>query len=257
MLLDDRPDLHVLMLRRTTKVVFAPDNWVFPGGRVDPQDHQADFDSVCDGLSDAEASAMLEVESGGLAWWLATCRETLEEAGLLLIESTQGLDLAAVRSRVLADEGVFIDELAANRVRVNTSAIADVARFITPLGPPRRFDARFFVARAPQGQEPLHDDSEIVDWEWMRPRTALQRFADGEIQMMSPTILMLKTLAQFDDAQSVLDLAGRRLGPHLVKVGAPNGSSELLLPGESGYESAAEGVEFGWTRLWDPEASRP
>ncbi|MEZ5340122.1 MAG: hypothetical protein R2706_01355 [Acidimicrobiales bacterium] len=33
MLLDDRPDLHVLMLRRTAKVVFASAMWVFPGGR--------------------------------------------------------------------------------------------------------------------------------------------------------------------------------------------------------------------------------
>ena len=80
MLLDDRPDLHVLMLRRTARVVFAPDNWVFPGGRVDPDDHAEDFDRIFRGLTDAEASSSLDVDHGGLAWWLAACRETMEEA---------------------------------------------------------------------------------------------------------------------------------------------------------------------------------
>ena len=45
MLIDDRPELHVLLVHRTAKVVFAPDSWVFPGGRVDPDDHIDDFNS--------------------------------------------------------------------------------------------------------------------------------------------------------------------------------------------------------------------
>jgi len=74
MILDDRgpdDDLHVLMVHRTAKVVFAPDMWVFPGGRVDPDDHLDDFDTICRGLSDEEASTVLEVDRGGLAWWVA------------------------------------------------------------------------------------------------------------------------------------------------------------------------------------------
>lgn len=251
MLVDDRPDLQVLMLRRTNKVVFAPDNWVFPGGRVDPEDHDVDFDSVCEGLSDDEASSRLDVDSGGLAWWIACCRETLEEAGLLLTSGSDGVDVAGIRERVVADEGGFVAELIANGLRVNTDLIAEVGRFVTPVGPPRRFDARFFVARAPKGQEPVHDDSEIVDWEWMRPADALRRRAEGDIQMMSPTVRMLDCLAQLKTTQDVLDLAARRLGPHMVRVLDPQGSRRLVLPGESGYSEGVDRVEFGWTRLWD------
>ena len=82
MLVDDRPDLHVLMVRRTARAVFAPDMWVFPGGRVDAEDHAEDFDRMFSGLTDAQASRILELDHGGLAWWLAACRETLEEAGV-------------------------------------------------------------------------------------------------------------------------------------------------------------------------------
>ena len=41
--------------------------------------------------------------------------------------------------------------------------------------PARRFDARFFVALLPDGQEPGHNDGEIVDWERIRPADALWR----------------------------------------------------------------------------------
>ncbi|MEZ5340121.1 MAG: hypothetical protein R2706_01350 [Acidimicrobiales bacterium] len=61
---------------------------------VDPDDHHGDFDLICDGLTDREASAILEVERGGLAWWIAACRETLEEAGLLLAAGDVDPDVA-------------------------------------------------------------------------------------------------------------------------------------------------------------------
>ena len=154
MLLDDRPDLHVLMVHRTAKVVFAPDMWVFPGGRVDPDDHLDDFDRLCQGLSDEQASAILEVDRGGLAWWIAAARETLEEAGLLLASSAAGgpadaSTIAEIRRLVLENESVFADVLLERGISLDVTPIEEVARFITPVGPPRRFDARFFVARTP------------------------------------------------------------------------------------------------------------
>ncbi len=251
-LLDDRPDLRVLMLRRTSKVVFAPDNWVFPGGRVDPEDHLEDFNTVCHGLGDEQASSILGVPKGGLAWWLASCRETLEEAGLLLVTDTKGVDIARLRDTVRHDEGVFIDQLLLHKLAIDAAAVEEVARFITPLGSPRRFDARFFVARAPDGQEPTHDDGEIVEWEWIRPDRALNRWRAGEFPMMSPTVRMLSCLLPHRSAHSVLEMARRRLPPQQVRVGDPAGEYRVLLPGEAGYEEASANVEFGWVRLWDP-----
>lgn len=265
MLIDDRPvdgdvtpgdRLHVLMVKRTGRVVFAPDAWVFPGGRVDPGDHSEQFNELCSGLTDAEASAILDIESGGLAWWLAACRETLEEAGLLLAAERLDPDVAAtlvpeMREIVRADESAFVDQLLANDISVDATLVEEVARFITPVGSPRRFDARFFVARAPEGQEPHHDDGEIVSWEWVEPADALARFRAGEFEMISPTVRMVECLTRFDSADEVLAAAKRRLPYQRVRVIDPEGQYRVVLPGEEGYETAELEVESGWVRLWE------
>ncbi|MEZ5410957.1 MAG: NUDIX domain-containing protein [Acidimicrobiales bacterium] len=254
MLLDDRPTLHVLMLRRTSRVVFGPDNWVFPGGRVDPDDHQEAFDAICAGLSDAEASRILEVTRGGLAWWVAACRETLEEAGLLLAAGINGgplLDLTALRDRVRANETAFIDLLLEHGVTLDVTAIEEVARFITPVGSPRRFDARFFVARTPHGQIAHFDDGEIVNLAWLEPAEALDRWRAGEMTMMSPTRRMLSCLARYRSVDEVMAAARRRQPMHRVGVTEVDGEYAMVLPGERGYERAEMETEKGWIRLWE------
>jgi len=254
MLLDDRPSLHVLMLRRTSRVVFGPDNWVFPGGRVDPDDHQEAFDAICAGLSDAEASRILEVTRGGLAWWVAACRETLEEAGLLMAAGAStgtGLDLTALRDRVRANETAFIDLLLEHGVTLDVTAIEEVARFITPVGSPRRFDARFFVARTPHGQVAHFDDGEIVNLAWLEPAEALERWQAGEMTMMSPTRRMLSCLARYRSVDEVMAAARRRQPMHRVGVTEVDGEYRMVLPGERGYERAEMETEKGWLRLWE------
>jgi 8-oxo-dGTP pyrophosphatase MutT (NUDIX family) len=250
-LVDDRPDLRVLMLRRTARVVFAPDMWVFPGGRVDPEDHAGELDGVITGLSDAEASRILDVERGGLAWWLAACRETLEESGLLLAHTAADDELvSSLRDRVREDESVFAELLSEAGIVLDATAIEEVARFITPEGSPRRFDARFFVARAPANQQPHHDDGEIVEWEWVAPHDALARWSQGSFAMMSPTVRMLACLDRYADADAVMRAARRRTPYRRVRVVDPEGEYRVVLPGEAGYETAELEIETGWVRLW-------
>ncbi len=257
MLLDDRPgssgepELQVLMVHRTARVVFAPDMWVFPGGRVDPDDHLDDFDTLCRGLSDQQASELLEVERGGLAWWIAAARETLEEAGLLLAPGNNATTIAEIRRTVLENESLFADVLLERGITLDVTPIEEVARFITPLGPPRRFDARFFVARAPVDQDASHDEGEIVNCEWVRPQDALTQWTAGAMEMMSPTVRMLACLARYESADDVLAVARKRLPYKRVRVDDPNGEYRVVLPGEPGYETAELEVESGWVRLWE------
>ena len=163
MIVADRPTLHVLMVQRTSRAVFGPSAWVFPGGRVDPDD-AADISHVVHGLSDRDASKMLDVPANGRAWWFAGLRETVEEAGLVIGagDDAPAESIERTRDAVHADVGVFADALAENNLRLDLSQMHEVARFITPVGPPRRFDARFFVVRAPANQTARHDEEEVV-----------------------------------------------------------------------------------------------
>jgi hypothetical protein len=86
-----------------------------------------------------------------------------------------------------------------------------VAHWITPIAEKRRFDTRFFVARQPEGQTPLHDGSETVDSLWTRPVDALARMAAKEIALLPPTIAMLKWLEPFATADDAID-GGARIG---------------------------------------------
>ena len=84
MLIDDRPDLQVYMLERNAKTVFASGMWVFPGGAVDHQDDASYYQDIATHRTDEEASNLMGLESGALAYYMAAIRETFEEAGILL-----------------------------------------------------------------------------------------------------------------------------------------------------------------------------
>lgn len=249
MIVADRPELEVLMVQRTSRAVFGPSAWVFPGGRVDPDD-DADLSHVVHGLSDAEASAMLEIERGGRAWWVAGLRETVEEAGLVLgAGDANHASVEAVRAAVHADVGVFVDALAQNDLRLDLSQIHEVARFITPLGSPRRYDTRFFVAAAPEGQTASHDEEEVVEHRWIRPSDAMALFQAGELPMMSVTYRMICCLARYANVAEVLAAGAARRPQQRVRVHDPDGVYEVVLPGDPGYETASLEIEHGWIRI--------
>lgn len=102
----------VLMGQRGAGAAFMPDKFVFPGGRVDEADAIAPFDVPLDPTC---ARRLAVAASPDMARTLptATIRELAEETGL-----------------TLTSPGHF------------------VFRAITPPGRSRRFDARFFLARA-------------------------------------------------------------------------------------------------------------
>ncbi len=130
---------RVLMGRRHGGHAFMPSKWVFPGGRVD----RADFTAPsANGLpSDAEDKLRLTARHASpllpRALAMAAIRETFEEAGLLLAKDAPPRP-GAGPWREFLEAGALPD----------LSALSFVARAITPPYRPRRFDARFFMARA-------------------------------------------------------------------------------------------------------------
>src|SRR5262249_22624182 len=89
--------IEVFMLRRNLRSDFVGGAYVFPGGGVDDHDGHERLDAVCTRRTDADASAQLGIERGGLAYWVAAIGECFEEAGVLLAHDEQGrtVDFAA------------------------------------------------------------------------------------------------------------------------------------------------------------------
>lgn len=249
LIIADRPDLHVLMVERTSRAAFAPSAWVFPGGRVDRSDAIGANEHIV-GLDDATASTILEVETNGLAWWVAAIRETLEEAGLLLgADGASGEVIDSIREAVHADPAALLGALAENGLHLDATALCEVGRFITPVGPPRRFDARFFIAVAPDGQTPQHDEEEVVKHMWIRPAEALERWRNDDFPMMSVTHRMLACLDRFETTAAAMAVANEQRPAQHVRVNDPDGAYNVVLPGEPGYETAEKEIEHGWVRF--------
>jgi 8-oxo-dGTP pyrophosphatase MutT (NUDIX family) len=200
---------------------------------------------------------VLGVDHGGLAYWVAAVRENFEEAGLLLGRRQDGSDLQGANLRddrraLHAGECTFLDVVQRHGLVLDTAAVHYVAHWVTPLGSPRRFSARFFVTSPPPGQDVVHDQSETVGWAWMTPENALARFERDEIVMMTPTVRMLRCLAMLDSAAAVLEAASAGLPDERVRVkyeGGDRSKYTIVLPGEEGYDAADEERENGWIRL--------
>lgn len=254
MIVDDRPDLQVLMIRRNTRMVFAGGMWVFPGGAVDPGEAD-DFEPYCAGLDDARASAIVGLGDDALAFWIAAIRETFEEAGLLLGARRDGTILppaaaAAVRDALHAEAGAFLPLVRQHELELHADRLHYIAHWITPPGAPRRFSARFFITRPPQGQSASHDGSETIDWGWVRPSEMLARHRAGEVTMMSPTVRMLRCLLPFTSATEVMGAAAKSREDQAVRVRyRDDGGYDIVLPGEAGYAKGDRNREFGWVRL--------
>jgi 8-oxo-dGTP pyrophosphatase MutT (NUDIX family) len=229
MLLRDGADgCEVFMMRRTLAAVFAGGLYVFPGGAVDDADRSEEVARWCDGRDDADASARLQLPAGGLGFWIAAIRECFEEAGVLLARPAAGggpvrFDEAAVAARFNRDRHAVHDgslrlvELCQREgLRLTAGDIHYVSHWITPVGEPRRFDTRFFVARAPQAQEPLHDDGETIDSFWIRPADALAREQAGDLAMLPPTISNLQFLAPHATAAEALAAAAEVRTPPTI-----------------------------------------
>ena len=231
------------MLRRVAAMKFAPGAYVFPGGSVDPAD--ADPGIGWHGPDPAEFGARLGASAEmARALVCAAVRETFEESGVLLAGPPDGGSLAVPSGpswdadrEALTGGGLTLAELLSGRGLVlRADLLVPWARWITPEGEPRRFDARFFAAALPPGQVVSGHAAESDDVAWLRPADAIAAARAGEISMMPPTATTLNDFAVADDA----GVAGILAAPPLIEPVMPrlvreDGQAWLYLPDEVGY----------------------
>jgi 8-oxo-dGTP pyrophosphatase MutT (NUDIX family) len=239
--------VEVLMLRRVAAMKFAPGAYVFPGGSVDP----ADFGPAVGwhGPDPAEFGARLGASAEmARALVCAAVRETFEEAGLLLAGAPDGGPLAdpsgpsweADRAALAAGAVTLAELLARRGLVLRADLLVPWARWITPEGEPRRFDARFFAAAVPAGQLATGHAAESDHIAWLRPADAIGAARAGTISMLPPTAAMLHDFDQAG-AAAVGDVVAAILArppviePVLPRLALEDGVAWLHIPDEVGY----------------------
>jgi len=247
---DGDEGLEVFMLRRNLNSDFVGGAYVFPGGAVDEADRHENLEPIAEGRTDFEASAALGLDppEGGLAFWVAAIRESFEEAGVLLAYDRDGslVDLrdpeqesrfTAHRRAVDTGQRRLVDVCADEGLRLAVDSMHYFAHWITPEGAPRRYDTRFFVARAPEWQSPLHDDRETIANLWIQPEEALGRNERGEFDLMPPTVRNLHAIGRFDTSDELLKAAANLDDvPTVVpRIVADEGGVRILLPGDEEF----------------------
>ena len=245
---DTHAGMEVFMIRRSQAAEFVGGAHVFPGGGVDAADATSELAAYCEGLDDFEASRLLGVERGGLAYWAAAMRECFEEAGLLLAHDAGGryADLnqpqraevfAQWRKSVRSGQATLADLCREQQLRLAAGRLAYYSHWITQPGRARRYDTRFFVAVAPTAQTPSHDNSETVDHLWIRPAEALERHRRGDLHLVFPTIKTLESIAHFSTTGALMEFARspREMPAMAPRAATTRAGRKILVPGDYAY----------------------
>jgi len=198
---------EVLMLQRTQSAVFLGGAYVFPGGSLDE--------------GDADPRILKRIRGDAkippAPYWVAAIRECFEEAGILFLFRRNDLPLNA-DSLMHYRKRPFVELLEKEDLYLPAHDMAYYGHWITAPGRPRRFDTRFFLAVAPQGQVGSHDAVETVHDVWITPREALERGARNEIELVPATQQTLQDLKSFKTAREAFEAVRERPAPEVNRA---------------------------------------
>ncbi len=259
-------ELEVLMMRRGAGLSFMAGMWVFPGGRVDPADAAPALRSrVLPATADRGHEELRTLDGralepgAALALQVAACRETFEEAGVLLARDTDGQPcaparVAALQSRraeVAGDAAAFVALLEAEDLYLDVGPLVYWSHWITPSVEPKRFDTRFFAVPVPEDQGASADLGELTHHDWVRPAGVQEAIATGRIRVVPPTLLTLEDLAESHARHGGLEAMlaaerGRPAPPIMPRIEAAAGEIRVIMPWDPGYAATpGEGCEAG------------
>jgi 8-oxo-dGTP pyrophosphatase MutT (NUDIX family) len=237
---DGDEGMEVFMIVRHEKSDVHAGALVFPGGRMDAEDHDLAIDPT---VFPPQAG----VDAAMAALRVAAVRETFEECGVLLarargesslVDAARLRDIeAAHRAPMSRGERTFGAILAAENLVLAPETMVYFANWITPERRAKRFDTHFFLAAAPSDQVALHDGYEAVDSVWIPPTIALERARAGIYQLRFPTQMNLQKLGRHGLSAPAMDAAraSRVVTVMSRQEKTVDGVRMLRLPLEAGY----------------------
>ncbi len=229
---DGAGGIETLLLRRAERGDQNSGAWVFPGGLVDARDRAAHVH--CDGADDATLSARLGLAEGGLDYAIAALRECFEESGLFYADAALAPD-SPWRRRLQRGEAGLAEVCVDAGLRVDVAGLAYLSHWLTPLGRPKRFDTRFFIARAPAGQPVVPDGEEVTEHRWVLAAEALAPAAGSKL--MTPTQKTLELIGTHANVDALLAWAAAPRTVPLVmpRIGRGRDGVRPVLPDEPAF----------------------
>ncbi|TMJ20110.1 MAG: NUDIX domain-containing protein [Alphaproteobacteria bacterium] len=223
---DGPPEL--LVTERTGTMAFAAGALVFPGGRIDADDHLT--------------AGLLGTDSARIA----AIRETIEETGLApgLSPSPDPATVDALRGG-LADEEPFASLLESHGLTIEAAALTPFARWCPNFRETRRFDTLFFLAEAPADTpEPRISEHEAVRAFWAGAAEILAEVDAGRAHVIFPTRRNLERLARFGSIAEALEDAARHPVTRITPwVEERHGAPHVCIPEGIGYPVTSEPLE--------------
>jgi len=135
-------------------------------------------------------------------------------------------------------------------VQIAPDALVAFARWVTPEGLPKRFDAWFFAARA--GTDIVRvDGGEIHAHQWIRPPEALQAHRAGTLDLPPPTWVTLHQLSSYTTVTDTLTAVSR--GPideFVPRICMVSEGACSLYAGDIAYDSGEIDAPGPRHRLW-------
>ncbi|HEX4738647.1 MAG TPA: NUDIX hydrolase [Allosphingosinicella sp.] len=228
---------EILMMERASTMTFAAGALVFPGGRIDPDDH-ATAAAVAPDVPDRAAR-------------VAAIRETIEETGIApaLTPVPDAEQAAALRAGIGAGRP-FAELLAEAGLSLELGALTPFARWCPNFRETRRFDALFYLAEAPRGMgDATADKAEAVRTFWASAADVLAEIEAGRARAIFPTRRNLERLARFGSFEEARADAER----HSVQQITPwieerEGRRWLCIPEGIGYPVTSEPLETAMRR---------
>lgn len=220
---------EILLVRRRAGDAFG-DSYTFPGGVLDP--NEADARSMCSGLPERDANALLGLESGALDYYSAVVRELFEETGVLLGASAPVDD--ELRDRLHSGDLPWKDLLRDLGLSIPCGELQYFAHWITPSALPKRWSTRFFLASMPGSQEVRPDGNEITDYCWATTSEALASARSGKRKIPFPTQRTIESLAGKHSAAELMDWARKRQAAGIAAIQpemrAGDGKKRIFMP---------------------------
>lgn len=218
---------ELLMMERPGHMAFAAGALVFPGGRIEPQDHGP-------AATHEDAAARI-----------AAIRETLEETGIAAgILQADEAAIGRVRAGLLAGKP-FAGLLAGAGLSLDLDRLVPFTRWCPNFRETRRFDALFYLAEAPaDAPEPTAQAGEAARVFWASAASILAELDSGEAHAIFPTRRNLERLARFASFAEAREDALR----HPVRTITPwverrDGADWVCIPDDIGYPITAELLE--------------